>query len=122
VAHLAGRRSRGGDSAVLSSSLYHNEADAMGFIVSWWRTGEYQAPSLARFSRFEDPDYRAVAEAIQVLERAGLLMRDLDMLRGLVGLHAYFVSFYVGLTRLGWQAVQTNTVRQHLGLDAPSTA
>jgi hypothetical protein len=54
---------------------------------------------------FEDPDVRAVAEAIQVLEHASLLMR---------------ANGNVGLTRLGMHALQTNTVRQHLGLgDTP---
>jgi hypothetical protein len=60
---------------------------------------------------FDDPDCGAIAEAIQVLEHAGLLME-----RG--GEYNY-----VGLTRLGTYALETKTVRQHLGLgDAPPTA
>ena len=47
---------------------------------------------------------RAVAEAIQVLERACLLMRS----------HGEYS--YIGLTRLGQYALSTNTVRQHLGI------
>jgi hypothetical protein len=61
--------------------------------------------------QFEDPDVRAVAEAIQVLEHSRLLMRS-------PGDRAH-----VGLTRLGMHALATNTVRQHLGLgDAQPTA
>jgi hypothetical protein len=45
---------------------------------------------------------------MQLLERAGLLMKALSINTS--------PSFYVGLTRLGWQALQTDTVRQHLGL------
>jgi hypothetical protein len=98
-----------------SSSPSQNEKHAMGSIVSGWKTGEYRAPVFRR-SRFDDPDYRAVAEAIQVLERAGLLMRALYT-RHRVGSGDIFSSgFDVGLTRLGWHALQTNTVRQHLGL------
>jgi len=53
---------------------------------------------------FKNPDYRAVAEAILVLEHANSLMHWGD---------------FVGLTRLGMHALQTNTVRQRLGLAAP---
>ena len=53
---------------------------------------------------FEKPDVHAVAEAIQVLERACLLMRA-------PGEYAY-----IGLTRLGQHAFSTNTVRPHLGI------
>lgn len=61
---------------------------------------------------FENPDVRAVAEAMQVLECSRLLMRS-------PGEHAH-----VGLTRLGIHALQTHTVRQHLGLgeSPPPTA
>jgi hypothetical protein len=59
---------------------------------------------------FERPDQRAVAEAMQVLEHACLLIRTNDE------------KGYVGLTRLGYHALATNTVRQHLGLsDATPT-
>jgi hypothetical protein len=57
-----------------SSSSSQGEADAVGRIVSTLKSGKGRAPLLGR-SRFEDPDYRAVAEAIQVLEHARLLMR-----------------------------------------------
>jgi hypothetical protein len=84
-------------------------------IVSWFRTGAYTLP-LGRGgfgnAPFENPDFRAAAEAIQVLEHAGLLMQVQggDYIR-------------IGLTRLGMHALQTNTVRQHLGLsDTPPTA
>jgi hypothetical protein len=60
---------------------------------------------------FDDPDCAAIAEALQVLEHAGLLMERSGEYT------------FVGLTRLGRHALQTNTVRQHLGLsDAPPTA
>jgi hypothetical protein len=94
-----------------SSAPSQSESEAVGRIVSSLKTGKWRAPVLGR-SRFEDPDYRAVAEAIQALEHAGLLMR-------VVSGHD-LVSVNIGLTRLGWHALQTNTVRQHLGFgDAP---
>jgi hypothetical protein len=63
-------------------------------------------------SRFKDPDMRAFAEAIQVLEQAQLLLRGDEERDSLLG-----------LTRLGMHALATNTVRQHLGLsDTPPTA
>ncbi len=50
--------------------------------------------------------------SIQVLERAGLLLRNFRN-----------DCFNLGLTRLGMHALETNTVRQHLGLsDATRTA
>ena len=57
--------------------------------------------NLRRF--FEDPDRRAVSEAIQVLEHAGLITRIVDN------------ASYVGLTRLGQHALETNAVGRHLG-------
>ena len=80
-------------------------------IVNWCRTGSYSFPF--KFgnlpSPFKDPDHCAVAEAMQVLEHAGLIMRQHEG-----------GNCYVGLTRLGRHPLQTNTVRQHLGLgDAP---
>jgi hypothetical protein len=98
-----------------SSRPHMRERDAMTDIVSWWKTGSVSR-SVFRdvalpLDMFTKPDHRAVAEAIQALEHAGLLMRDVgdDM-----------AAFYVGLTRQGMHALQTNTVRQHLGLsDAP---
>jgi hypothetical protein len=90
----------------------------MDEIVAWWKTGSptgAKRPNVmaGRLLQFDDPDYRAVTEAMHILERTGLLMRGLwpntDW------------GFEVALTRLGWHALQTNTVRQHLGLgDAPS--
>jgi hypothetical protein len=62
---------------------------------------------------------RAVAEAMQVLEHAGLLLRSSRIIRS--G-GSTFGGSWVGLTRLGGHALQTNTVRQHLGLsDIPPT-
>jgi hypothetical protein len=64
---------------------------------------------------FSNPAKRAVSEAIQRLEHACLLMRLID--------DGDLTLCYLGLTRLGAHALQTNTVRQHLGLsDAPPTA
>lgn len=87
------------------------EERVMTSIVTWLKTGsDREARSHAEHDSapFKDPDVRAVAEAIQVLEHASLLMR---------------ANGNVGLTRLGMYALQTNTVRQHLGLgDAPPTA
>jgi hypothetical protein len=61
---------------------------------------------------FEDADFRAAAEAMHALERAGLLMRTFPDGGG----------SYIGLTRQGMHALQTNTVRTHLGLSgAPPT-
>ena len=87
------------------------ETRAIEEIVEWCRTGSYPKP--ASFSRssgsqqFTDPDKRSIAEAIQVLEHAGLLMLTVDGNPGEVS---------VGLTRLGMHALSTNAVRPHLGL------
>jgi hypothetical protein len=101
---------------LFSSSTYVGEETAMRGIVSWCKTGSYRPPGFYRQAakpRFEDPDIRAVAEAIQHLERACLLLRA-DQ-----GAH----ESALGLTRLGMHALQTNTVRQHLGLgDTPPPA
>jgi len=89
-----------------------NEQSAMMKIAGWLTTGSDRELAVGRSAQmvFDNPDLRAVAEAMQVLQRACLLMR-----------HAGNADFtHVGLTRLGMQALQTNTVRQHLGLgDAP---
>jgi hypothetical protein len=92
---------------LFSHSPYVFEDKAIDGIVGWCRTGQYREPRFSttgRFQKFEHPDVRAIAEAMRVLEHAGLLMRasggDLDV---------------VGLTRLGHHALATNTVRQHLG-------
>lgn len=90
------------------------EREARGCIVTWCKTGVYKygIRDLNRSHPFRDPDARAVNEAMQVLVNAGLLVR---------GEHGD--RTYIGLTRLGWQALQSNTVRRHLGLgDATPTA
>jgi hypothetical protein len=101
---------------LFSSDAATREVWAMAGIVAWFRTGSYsfrRTGGSPGEQQFEDPDFRAAAEAIQVLEHAGLLMRSQG------GQYA----LYLGLTRLGWHALQTNTVRQHLGLgDATSTS
>jgi hypothetical protein len=103
----------------LSSTPCQNERVAIASIISWWKTGEYQGKvDYTRPIRFTDPDTRAVAEAIQVLERAGLVMRDLVLKAANPS-----VRFEIGLTRLGVHAIETNTVRENLGLgDAPPAA
>ena len=92
------------------------EVSAIACITSWCKTGEYKKAFGSRSkSRFEDPETRAVAEAIRALERAGLIMRDVS------GGDVTHVD--VGMTRLGRDAIATNSVRRHLGLrDAPPTA
>jgi hypothetical protein len=88
------------------------EWGALAAIAAWCRTGSYHEPQGSPggvcFEQFRDPDLGGVAEAIQVLEHAGLLLRSGGE------------PPYVGLTRMGWHALRTNTVRQLLGLgDAP---
>jgi hypothetical protein len=106
---------------LFSSTPYDDEQAAIEGIASWCKTGEGRARRLRRDSRtqFENPDYRAVAEAIQVLEHAGLLMRSIRV----AVQSPQSGGSLVGLTRLGMHALQTNTVRQHLGLGdaAPTT-
>jgi hypothetical protein len=53
-------------------------------------------------AEFENPDFRATVEAIQVLEHAGLVLRG------------FLEPNFLGLSRLGHHALATNTVRQHL--------
>ncbi len=82
-------------------------------IVKWLTTGSDRVGVIAyhRKDAFEKPDVHAVAEALQVLERACLLMRSCGEVT------------YIGLTRLGQYALATNAVRQHLGIsDATTTA
>jgi hypothetical protein len=81
------------------------EGFATRHIVQWMQGlpsggGVMHQPS----AQFEDPDLRAVAEAIQVLEHSRVLMRSPGD-RG-----------HVGLTRLGMHTLATNSVRQHPGL------
>jgi hypothetical protein len=54
---------------------------------------------------FQKPDIGAVAEALQLLEHAGLLLRSHGSDGG-----------YVGLSRLGRHALATDAVRQYLRL------
>jgi len=104
--------------AIPQWSPFVSELQAMVDIDWWCRTGSYQKKSTSgrkSLMRFDNPDFRAVAEAMQVLEHSGLLMKDPG--------NGGPTGGFVGLTRLGMQALQTNTVRQHLGLsDAPPTA
>jgi hypothetical protein len=90
-----------------------SERSVMNGIVVWCKTGEYRPGGSIALATvpFSDPDLRAITEATQVLEQARLLMRT------------FKEDSYIGLTRLGMHALQTNTVRQHLGLsDTPPTA
>jgi hypothetical protein len=87
---------------------------AMKEVVSLWRTGSYPdresvlgfkiVATAGTFDQFTDPDCGAVAEAIQALEHAGLLMRAVS---------GDYADSDVGLTRLGQHALATDTVRQH---------
>jgi hypothetical protein len=86
-------------------------------IVAWCNTGRFAVPKVLRSvpDPFTNPDYRAINEAIQVLEQTRLIVQYVSRSRD--------TTCDVGLTRLGQHALQTNTVRQHLGLsDAPPTA
>jgi hypothetical protein len=99
---------------LFSSHASAEEQRVIKGIVEWFWKGSYRLPGIwgGGAHEFEHHDFRAVAEAIQVLEHASLLMR--------VGASE---RSYLGLTRLGMHALQTNTVRQHLGLsDATPTA
>jgi hypothetical protein len=99
---------------LFSSSPSQWEREARASIVNWCKTGSYKstAREFNTDEPTEDPHHRAVAEAMQVLEHARLLMP-----------YDRSDRTYLGLTRMGMQALQTNTVRQHLGLsDAPPTA
>ncbi|MDT5256668.1 MAG: snapalysin [Mycobacterium sp.] len=60
---------------LFSSSSHMEEHEAMTRIVSWFRTGSpTRAPFPTRlgavFPEFDEPDYRAVAEAMQVRKHA----------------------------------------------------
>jgi hypothetical protein len=94
-------------------SPYQWDRLARASIVNWFKTGSYTSTARGMNTvPFADPDHRAVIEAMQVLEHAGLLVRG-----------DYEERTFIGLTRLGEHALQTNTVRQHLGLgNAPPTA
>jgi hypothetical protein len=101
---------------LIASHAAQHEPRVIHSIVSWFQTGSYTL--LGAYSsgtpphQFASPDFCAAAEAMQLLEHSGLLMRG----------QAHSESVFVGLTRRGWHAVQTNTVRQHLGLsETPPT-
>jgi hypothetical protein len=102
---------------LFSSSTHVEEGSALKAVASWLTTGSYRKPWAipgTGATWFENPDTRVAAEAIQVLDHAGLLMRINPTSTS---------GSYIGLTRLGMHALQTNTVRQHLGLsDATPTA
>jgi hypothetical protein len=102
---------------LFASSSHVEEGSALKAVASWLATGSYRLPWAipgTGATWFENPDTRVAAEAIQVLDRAGLLMRIIPTSSS---------GSYIGLTRLGWHALQTNTVRRHLGLgDTPPTA
>jgi hypothetical protein len=93
---------------LFSQSAYQEDRDARVSIGNWLKTGTYKS-RFGTFDPLKDPDQRAITEAIQVLEHARLLVR-------------IFLGdqCHVGLTRLGMHALQTNTVRQHLGLQGPA--
>jgi hypothetical protein len=105
---------------LFSQSESQMAATARNSIVNWCKTGSYSnrikggsGATPSEENPFTYPDYCAIAEAIQVLERAGLLLRTFSTSNG----------SYLGLTRLGTYALETKTVRQHLGLgDTPPTA
>jgi hypothetical protein len=97
---------------LFSNSASQRDSDARACIVNWCKSGSYRSPfGGLNTDPFKDPDHRAVIEAMQALEHAGLLVRG-----------DHHEQTHIGLTRLGWHALQTNTVRQHLGLsEAPPT-
>jgi hypothetical protein len=99
----------------LFPSSCRHEGGVKNGIVNWCKTGQYREPRLSMKRSWEDPDLFAISEAIQVLEHAGLLIRFLES-----NANSRLSWFNIGLTRLGMYALQTNTVRQHLGLgDTP---
>jgi hypothetical protein len=97
---------------LFSSSAYQWDTEARACIVNWCKTGTYKSTiGGLNTNPFKNPDHFAVIEAMQVLERTGLLVRG-----------SYGERTHIGLTRLGWHALQTNSVREHLGLgDTPPT-
>jgi hypothetical protein len=95
---------------LFTSETHVSEGSALMAVASWFTTGRYKKPwgVVTDGKRwFEHPDLRVAAEAMQILERAGLLMRITPGSES---------PTFLGLTRLGMHALQTNTVRQHLGL------
>ncbi|WP_110317967.1 hypothetical protein [Mycolicibacterium moriokaense] len=98
---------------LFSHSAYQWDREARVCIITWCTTGSYKASigamNSSRSHPFKDPDGRAINEAMQALVRAGLLVHG-----------DYGERTLIGLTRLGMHALQTNTVRQHLGLGEPA--
>jgi hypothetical protein len=101
----------------LCSGELRDEDEFVRAVRHWMLTGEFTPQPVKLFSTstittiergFGNPEIRAIAEAMQVLEHARLLIRVL----------AVTDNSYrrIALTRRGMQALQTNTVRQHLGL------
>jgi hypothetical protein len=93
-----------------SSSSHVREGEVLKALAGWFKTGSFRLPfALSPDGKkwFENPEILAAAEAIQALEHAGLVIRiDPTSESGT----------YIGLTRLGRHALQTDTVREHLGL------
>src|SRR5690349_10118821 len=71
------------------------EGFTLKHIVQWMHGSPSRSATYTPSVQFTDPDVRAVAEAIQVLEHSRLLMRSPGE-RG-----------HIGLTRLGMHALQT---------------
>src|ERR1700744_2556015 len=96
---------------LFAQAKYHWDREVRAGIVNWCRTGSNTFTHRdANTESFSDIDYQAIAEAIQVLESRHLLLRTFDQAD----------RSFLGLTRLGQHSLQTNTVRQHLGLaDTP---
>jgi hypothetical protein len=92
-----------------------NESLVMDKVVAWCKTGQFadakRFRSLPGMKRFTDPDFRAIAEAIQVLEQCRLIMRYIS--------DGDTTTCYLGLTRRGMHALATNTVRRQVGLGDP---
>ncbi|OBC00433.1 hypothetical protein A5784_20650 [Mycobacterium sp. 852013-50091_SCH5140682] len=93
-------------------SPHVHEGFAIFNIAGWCRTGLWAEPKFIyrQGNPYTDPDLRPIAEAIQVLEQSRLLMR-------FVAGDSTTISVPVlGLTRRGMYALESNTVRPHLGL------
>src|ERR1700747_426312 len=97
------------------NSPCRNEGLVLDDIVAWCKTGGFADSKLFHglpgMKHFTDPDFRAIAEAIQMLEQGRLIMRYIS---------GDTTTCYLGLTRRGSQALATNSVRQHLALSNPS--
>lgn len=92
---------------VFASASHESEMSLIKGLVAWCQTGKYKKPmgvSSNMKHYFEDADFVAIGEAIQVLEQARLVRRVVSNFA------------FIGLTRLGRHALETNTVGAHLGL------